>query len=161
MSLPIYIRIFLGFILSIQILFALVIGPLLSKTDVFPLHQWALFAKINKVEQIPVLYVRRLDSQFFTPLRSYYKLIPQYGSVDFLVARDNLTTWHELIERNQQNEAALVLKDLISHLWPETTLVEYEIHLIEVDLIDFIQKESPGRLIKQFGPFTTTLDQKI
>lgn len=153
MTTPFYIRTALGFILFIQVFFALVIGPILAKNDVFPLHQWALFGKVFRTETMPVIYVTQINSEALNPPQNYYDLIPQRGPIDFLVGRDNLLTWLKLIQEQKQIEADEMRRSIENHLWPHVARLHYEIRIVKVDLVEFATKRKIIEVVNTYGPF--------
>lgn len=144
----------LNSLLFVQIVFAILVGPYLNITDFFPFHQWALFAKVNRIEEVPIIYVSQKDSETFNPPVSYYDLIDRKGPIDFLVAHDNLYVWKDLIDKNLQEDANNVLLATEKQLWPKSTFIKYEIYIAEVDLLDFVKTRQVKNIKVKYGPFT-------
>jgi hypothetical protein len=144
----------LFFILLSQVVYALIIGPMINQTDIFPFHQWALFAKVNRTEELPIIYIRKIGTKEFSPPISYYDHFPMRGPVDFLVAHDNLMTWQKLEKEGNNDKALDVRRSIESHLWPNIQKVEYEIRIVKIDLINFIKRRDVEKLLQTFGPYS-------
>ncbi len=126
---------------------------MINQTDIFPFHQWALFAKVHRTENLPIIYIRKIGTKEFNPPISYYDHFPMRGPIDFLVARDNLMTWQELEQAGNSEKALDVRRSIELHLWPNSQKVEYEIRIVKIDLIHFIKRRDVELLLQVFGPY--------
>lgn len=150
---PRWLKPILFLILISQVIYALIVGPLIHKTDSFPFHQWALFAKVYRAEVLPIIYIKKMGTKIFNPAISYYDTIPMRGPVDFLVAHDNLTTWHQLEQLGQKEKASEMQKSIELQIWGTGYDVEYEIRVVRIDLIDFIKRREVKENLQTFGPY--------
>lgn len=121
-----------------QIAFAFVISPLTGWNDIYPLFHWRLFARVYKIRQTPLLYLKEVDGTRYAKPIVFYDFFQQRGK-DFMASMYDDLDQIVMVSYKEPHRLKQTIELFEKKYFLDPSSVSYQIADAKIDLKHFYE----------------------